>query len=492
MSSLFAKECFPAPRWAYLGRGLYLALFTSVTIASPLVLPAFSDQDALVWQRVAFFVMYAAASVACTALWRHLSPARTHRGVIVAGTLLEVGGVILYALVGMGLLPQTAMIASFAMAALGLPVLDAAWGEAYSHLPMRNVVAMVVASLAICATALLIVLATPPLLGFALLLALTLGGGVLLLVALARSPYRSYRDPEPLMPPSRERLTRLQPSWRFLLGVSLLVCAAYLLNGASERVGSAGYVTGEGVVLSIGACVALLVALKARPAHDPARFAVYLALFEALCFAVLALVTTGGAAGAEGASPAAAIAFGEGVAFGASGGAGVVAETFLSALILGCATCLGVLSWFVVIDVAQTTKTSPFRACALGLLAINVGKLAAEGASTLELAPGQICAVGLALVAFGVFFTTTHARPAEVELPSENSLATRATALAQRCELTPREHDVLLEWASGHNVAYVSEKLGISVSTAKTHIAHISQKTGTHGREELLRLLDEA
>ena len=49
---------------------------------------------------------------------------------------------------------------------------------------------------------------------------------------------------------------------------------------------------------------------------------------------------------------------------------------------------------------------------------------------------------------------------------------------------------MLTEWASGHNAAYVADTLSISLSTAKTHIAHISQKTGTHGREELLRLLD--
>ena len=475
MSSLFAKEHYPAPRWAYLGRGLYLALFMAISVASPLVLPAFSDQQTLVWQRIAFFALYLAASVACVALWRRLSPARTHRGVIVAGTLLEVGGVALYALVGVGVLPQTLMVASFALAALGLPALDAAWGEAYSYLPMRCVATMLVASLVVCAASLLLAMAAPPAPAFALLLALAVGGGALLLVALAGSPYRSYREPDRLLPPTRRRLAALQPSWRLLLGVALLVCAAYLLNGASERVGGAVYVTGEAVVLSVMASVAFLVALEARPTRDPARFTVYLALFEALCFVALSFIAGPGGAGGP----------------GAAAGSGVE-ETIVSALVLGSATCLGVLSWFAVIDVAQTTKTNPFRACALGLLAINVGKLAAEGASTLDLAPEHICAVGLALVAFGVFFTATHARPAEVELPAENSLATRAATLAQRCGLTPREHDVLVEWASGHNVAYVSEKLGISVSTAKTHIAHISQKTGTHGREELLRLLDEA
>ena len=147
-------------------------------------------------------------------------------------------------------------------------------------------------------------------------------------------------------------------------------------------------------------------------------------------------------------------------------------------------------AWFVVIDAAQTTKTSPYLACSTGLVAIALGKAAAEAASVMEPQVPSIAVVALGLTCFGVYFAATSRRPEAVELPVENTLEARAGALADAYGLTPREREVLTEWASGHNAAYVADTLSISLSTAKTHIAHISQKTGTHGREELLRLLD--
>lgn len=455
LTGLFSAEAFPAPRWAYLGRGLYLAWYMAVMLAEPPLLPAFSTQDALVAHRLVFFASYLAMCVVFAALWRRLSPLRTHRAVLAASTAVGLSGVVVYLLVMWGILPQGAMSVGFVCAAVALPILDIGWGEAYSYLPLRSIVAMLVVSVAICMALVAVTPAVPAWLGAVLLLAQTAASSGLLIFALARSPYRSYREP------AGDERARMLPSRSFLLGVALLVCAAYLINAASESVEGSGYLSLPGTVLSIAVAVAFLVATALHPDRDPARFLAYIGLFEAAAFLVLGL------AGAQGALGATA-----------------------SALILSCATCVGFTAWFVVIDAAQTTKTSPYLACSAGLVAIALGKAAAEAASVMEPHVLSIAVVALGLLCFGVYFAATSRRPEAVELPVENTLEARAGALADAYGLTPREREVLLEWASGHNAAYVADTLSISLSTAKTHIAHISQKTGTHGREELLRLLD--
>lgn len=482
-----APANYPAPRWAYLGRGLYLAWFMEVTLATPMLLPAFSSQADLLAQRLAFFALYLAACVACAVLWRRVSPARTHKAAVGASSAVGLMGVLIYLLVMLGALPQGAMAASFACAALALPLSDAAWGEAYSYLPIGSVVAMLLGSFALCVALVGVAAATPVGVGAVLLAVQPLASGALLVLALDRSPYRAYRGvraPRPAVPfpkrrgpaPDRagaggpaaegrdsETAPCLLPSGRFLAGTALLVAAAYLLNGASERVGAAvSYITPESVVLSIAAALVFLVGMELHPERNPARFLSYLGLFEALAY----------------------------LAFALGGGTPEALCGVPNALVLACSTCIGLIAWLVVIDAAKATKTSPFLTCAVGAVAIAAGKAAGECAALFELPSSDLAAVALTCVAFGVYLAATSAKPETVALPVENALETRAALLAKRFGLTPREREVLVEWASGHNVAYVAETLSISVSTAKTHIAHISQKTSTHGREELLRLLD--
>lgn len=456
LTGLFSAEAFPAPRWAYLGRGLYLAWYMAVMLAKPPLLPAFSTQSALLSHRLVFFGAYLVMCIVFAALWRRLSPLRTHRAVLAASSVVGLAGAVVYLLVMWGVLPQGAMALGFACAAVALPILDIGWGEAYSYLPLRSVVAMLAVSVAICMALVAATPVVPVWLGAALLLAQAVASSALLIFALTRSPYRSYREP------SKEKRPKVLPSWAFLLSSAVLVCAAYLINAASESVEGAEYISLPGTVLSIAVAVAFLVGTMLHPNKDPARFLAYIGLFEAVAFIVLGL------AGAQGALGATA-----------------------SALILSCATCVGFTTWFVVIDAAQTTKTSPYLACSAGLVAIALGKAAAEAASVMEPQVLSIAVVALGLICFGVYFAAMSRRPEAVELPVENTLEVRVNALAESYELTPREREVLMEWASGHNAAYVADTLSISLSTAKTHIAHISQKTGTHGREELLRLLDE-
>lgn len=71
-------------------------------------------------------------------------------------------------------------------------------------------------------------------------------------------------------------------------------------------------------------------------------------------------------------------------------------------------------------------------------------------------------------------------------------LARRLAQLADRYRLSARERDVFDLWATGHDVKYVQDKLGLSSSTVKTHIRHIYAKTDLHSRAEVMALLDES
>ena len=65
-------------------------------------------------------------------------------------------------------------------------------------------------------------------------------------------------------------------------------------------------------------------------------------------------------------------------------------------------------------------------------------------------------------------------------------------AFAALYGLTTSEQRVLLAMAPGRCVKQAAETLGISESTAKTHLKHIHSKTGTSKQTELLRLFMSA
>jgi DNA-binding CsgD family transcriptional regulator len=73
----------------------------------------------------------------------------------------------------------------------------------------------------------------------------------------------------------------------------------------------------------------------------------------------------------------------------------------------------------------------------------------------------------------------------------EMSLERLTRGLSEDAGLSPREHEVLLIWAAGHNSAHIEKTLFISKNTVKTHLSHIYAKTGAANREELLALLEQ-
>ncbi len=66
----------------------------------------------------------------------------------------------------------------------------------------------------------------------------------------------------------------------------------------------------------------------------------------------------------------------------------------------------------------------------------------------------------------------------------------RIAELAERYRLSQRETEVFALWATGHDLKYIQDKLGLSQSTVKTHVRHIYAKTDLHSRADIVMLLD--
>lgn len=78
------------------------------------------------------------------------------------------------------------------------------------------------------------------------------------------------------------------------------------------------------------------------------------------------------------------------------------------------------------------------------------------------------------------------------DLPAGRLMPTgeRIAQLAERYRLSQRETEVFALWATGHDLKYVQDKLGLSQSTVKTHVRHIYAKTDLHSRADIVMLLD--
>lgn len=65
-----------------------------------------------------------------------------------------------------------------------------------------------------------------------------------------------------------------------------------------------------------------------------------------------------------------------------------------------------------------------------------------------------------------------------------------STALLQRLyHLTPTEADIALRLAHGADPKHIAEDLSVSITTVRTHLHRIFDKTDTHRQVELVRLL---
>ena len=74
---------------------------------------------------------------------------------------------------------------------------------------------------------------------------------------------------------------------------------------------------------------------------------------------------------------------------------------------------------------------------------------------------------------------------------AQASLEERCAILARRCDLTPREREILILLAQNYRAPYIAEHLVVSPSTVKTHMRNLYSKLNVHSQAELLLLLDQ-
>lgn len=74
---------------------------------------------------------------------------------------------------------------------------------------------------------------------------------------------------------------------------------------------------------------------------------------------------------------------------------------------------------------------------------------------------------------------------------NQSTVDNRCREIAEASGITARELEVMLLLAKGRSYAFIEEELVVSRNTIKSHANHIYRKTGTHSREELLKLIYE-
>lgn len=449
-----------AASWLYLGRGLYLATLLLVLSPTPSLGGGFSDAGALVSTRFAFFCAFAVSALVTTALWKRLSPARLHSGFIAAAMIVQIVGGLGYPLTAAGVLPQQFLTVDLLLSALVLPIIDLAWGEAYAQLPLRSIIARTAGSLALAVAVLALIQVLPGTWSVSFMKLLPLGS-VLLIVVLRRSPS------SPPYVALAGGLGTMQPSWKLLAGICCAMAASAILPGSAE---TGGFISWWSIIAGNALAAVLIVALLvSRRQGDFQKALVVFAGIMAVCYAL------------------------SGLLIGADSGAS--SEPFKIAqhcIILATQQCLSIALWFILLDIAQKTRTSPFLVCGLGLIATELGRAIGTGVGMLApLDPAALSILALLILVPGMYFFATSDHPTEVIVDAEDVLQRRLDRIVETAGLTAREREILELWVTGHRLDYVAESLFISKNTVKTHLRHIYQKTQTGNKEELLVLFEQ-
>ena len=133
--------------------------------------------------------------------------------------------------------------------------------------------------------------------------------------------------------------------------------------------------------------------------------------------------------------------------------------------------------------------------------------------STARLAAAVGLAMGCVLSVFALYEVRTRAiiygfiddapmgseevSPARASSDPSSATGTGGTDFAVACHevalegsLTAKEEEVLLLLVRGSTISGAADVLGVSMSTAKSHVYHIYQKLGVHTREELAALVE--
>lgn len=171
----------------------------------------------------------------------------------------------------------------------------------------------------------------------------------------------------------------------------------------------------------------------------------------------------------------------------------------------------GLLVWCLFSCVAHQTKASPLKVFGFGYaLQLAGGFLGYVAGGQLsrafDLSATNVLTVYLVIAMLVLALSLAVYPPRAMDdllltIPDEDSAdpvaPTRADLWTLTCEqlardaaLTARENQVLVLLTHGRGSVFISESLGIAISTVYTHTRNIYSKVGVHSREELMALVD--
>lgn len=446
----------PAVTAAYLARGALLASLVLVVAPAPSRGGGFSEVGAMVGSRLGLFAALVVSSIAVVALSRKRARGFGTPAILAAAALQFVGG-FGYPLVNAGLLPQGFLSFDLAVQGLVLPVLNAAWAEAYATLDERRCTAATAGSLGVAGVLVGLHHLAP--LGLAWLVSTAFPLSALALVWLLRR-----RDvPAWRKPPAQVRAVR--PSRRFAVGTLCAFAAANVMAGSAETGGFIAFSSVTASVLLAGAGLGAL-ALRRRPAN----------LLKANVAVLLVL----------------AVAYaGSGLLIGAGGGAQSALKTFQHCSVLTLEQCMAALTWLIALQSSRRTRVNPVFTAGLACGAVFAGKAAGSLVGILTpLDPAALSILALVLFVPAVLCLGTDVFTVDApEAAGYDDGALDLGSFGAAYGLTPREQEVLELWVPGNQLDYVAQELGVSKNTAKTHVQHIYRKAGVSTREELLALV---
>ena len=454
---MMASTCGDAERFetwrtcaATVGRGLFLAWMLTGLIPSSTLHAGAGDEGMLLALRLASHLGFIACLVLPPLLWRRLDEARVRRRTLAAAGALGTAGCLLYALVAFGVVPRAVQFAAIACTVAAVPLAGPLWGELFCRLRPWDATWTTLAGLAVAALDLLAVTLLPAVLAAAVLAGTPTASCALLALARRGLVPRPCVDPAPFG-------EGMQPSPRLLAGVFLAMAASGVAMGNSEFTYAIDVVSFA--VSSLLSVPVVLLAVRHDDRADLAHAGQALVGAMALGLAASAVSALAGAS---------------------------------LQLALVCHQCLGVLAWLSLLGVARETSVNPYYVMGLGLLFVNAGSAAGSVAGMLaSRVPEVVAPVALCLLVAAMWCLCTAERPRVVHVDPDVVFERKVSAFSERFGLTPRETEALSLWVSGRQMGAVAEAMGVAKNTAKTHVLHVYQKSGTSNKAELMRAFDE-
>lgn len=186
---------------------------------------------------------------------------------------------------------------------------------------------------------------------------------------------------------------------------------------------------------------------------------------------------------------------------------------------VGCTLALmgygtfNVLIWLILAEMAHKHSLNSMVTFGIGWgmvsLGVLIGSLAGRLLTSFEPFDAQmlslVAAASVGLILLSYLFVFKESDLARIITPAEALVADAAESpavshrvrfmdacdvIAQECELTPRETEVMKLYAKGLTGTQIQDELSISRGTFSTHLRHIYEKTGQHSRPELIALIE--